>query len=165
MSSLLPFADYIVVVVLLLLGYGFGQYSERKHYRSIMRREHASRNLLVFSAKTPPDTLAIASSKLVGGSVVISVDYFKRFVAGLRALIGGRMKSYETLVDRGRREAILRMKKEASALGANMIYNVKLETASISKGNRGQVGSVEVYAYGTALKLATAPQAEPRQSA
>ncbi|MGI9301759.1 MAG: YbjQ family protein [Gammaproteobacteria bacterium] len=150
--SFVSFIDYIFIALLLVVGYGFGQYAERKHYRSIMKREAESANLLVFSAKTPPESFDISSSRLVGGNVVVSVDYFKRFVSGLRALVGGRMKSYETLVDRGRREAILRMKKQAAEFGANMIFNVKLETASISKGNRGSIGSIEVYAYGTAVK-------------
>jgi uncharacterized protein YbjQ (UPF0145 family) len=47
----------------------------------------------------------------VSGSVVVSVDYFKRFLAGLRTLVGGRVTSYETLLDRARREAILRCKE------------------------------------------------------
>ena len=54
-------------------------------------------------------------------------------------------------LERARREAILRMKEDAHRLGANMVINVKLETASISKGAANQIGSVEVYAYGTAL--------------
>ena len=81
----------------------------------------------------------------------MSVDYFKRFIAGLRNLIGGRVTSYESLLDRARREAILRMKQEAKDLGANLIFNVKFETASISKGRNNQIGAVEVYAYGTAF--------------
>jgi uncharacterized protein YbjQ (UPF0145 family) len=88
---------------------------------------------------------------LVTGSVVISVDYFKRFLASLRTLIGGRVTSYESLLDRARREAILRMKEEASKLGADKVFNIKLETSSISKSAKGKVGSIEVLAYGTAL--------------
>ena len=85
------------------------------------------------------------------GNVVISVDYFKRFVAGLRNLVGGRITTYETLLDRARREAILRMKEQAHGLGGYIVFNVKLETASISKGRKNTVGSVEVLAYGTAF--------------
>jgi uncharacterized protein YbjQ (UPF0145 family) len=43
------------------------------------------------------------------------------------------------------------MKTEAYARGAEMVFNVKLETASISKGRRNAIGSIEVLAYGTAL--------------
>jgi uncharacterized protein YbjQ (UPF0145 family) len=77
-------------------------------------------------------------------------DYFKRFLASLRNIFGGRVQSYESLLDRARREAILRMKAEARALGADMVFNIKLETASIYKGKRNTIGAVEVLAYGTA---------------
>ncbi|MCI5128213.1 MAG: hypothetical protein D3907_06860, partial [Candidatus Electrothrix sp. AUS3] len=33
--------------------------------------------------------------------------YFKRIVAGLRNIFGGNVQSYETLVDRARREAVI----------------------------------------------------------
>ena len=147
------YIDLIVVLILLTLGYGFGRHAEKRHYQSILRREKEMRGMLTFSAKTPPQDLKISNTILVGGNVVISIDYFKRFVSGLRGLIGGRMRTYETLLDRARREAILRMKAEAHEHGAGMIFNVKLETASISKGAKDTIGSVEVYAYGTAVTL------------
>ncbi|MFT6733724.1 MAG: hypothetical protein ACJAS9_001914 [Polaribacter sp.] len=43
------------------------------------------------------------------------MDYFKRFLAGLRNIFGGRVVTYESLVDRARREAILRMKEKCPA--------------------------------------------------
>jgi uncharacterized protein YbjQ (UPF0145 family) len=89
--------------------------------------------------------------QLVIGSVVVSIDYFKRFLAGLRNLFGGRVTAYETLLDRARREALLRMKEQAEAAGAKLVFNVKYETSSISKGRKDTVGSVEMLAYGTAL--------------
>ena len=80
----------------------------------------------------------------------MSIDSFKKFVAGLRDLVGGRVSSYESLLERARREALLRMKAEARALGAQSVWNVRLETSSITKGGKG-VSAVEVLAYGTAL--------------
>ena len=145
-------ADIIVFLVLLALGYGFGQYFERRHYRSIRKREAELNNLLLIQTKIiPPDYFNKYDTFLVNGSVVISVDYFKRFVAGLRNLIGGRVTPYETLLDRARREAILRMKEEAQASGADAILNVKYEMCSIYKGRRNKIGSVEALAYGTAF--------------
>ena len=88
---------------------------------------------------------------MVCGNVVISIDFFKKFVSGLRNIVGGRMSSYETLIDRARREALLRMKEAAAAQGANYVFNVKMETSSISKGHKDSIGSVEVLAYGTAI--------------
>lgn len=142
--------DLIVFLTLLALGYGFGRIAEKSHYRSIIEREKKLRNLPAIATKIPPMDKPYRSA-LVSGNVVISVDYFKRFIAGLRNLVGGRVSSYETLIDRARREAVLRMKEQAEQMGAVMVFNVKFETASISQGRRGTVGSVEVLSYGTAM--------------
>ena len=143
--------DLIILITLLALGYGFGRYSETKHYASIQEREKVLNAIPAIASRIPPHGRPDFDSKLVSGSVVISVDYFKQFIAGIRNLLGGRVTSYESLLDRARREAILRMKESAKQLGAEMVFNIKLETASIHKGKGNGIGSVEVLAYGTAL--------------
>ncbi len=143
--------DLIIFIVLLAMGYGFGRYAEASHYKSIIKREKQLNKIPAVATRIPPLDRQDLNSQLVSGSVVISVDYFKRFVAGLRNIFGGRMIAYETLLDRARREAILRMKEEARGLNAEFVFNIKLETSSIYKGRRNSVGSVEVFAYGTAL--------------
>ena len=143
--------DLIILATLMLLGFVFGQIAEKRHFKSIITREKQLAKLLCFSERLPPPGMGAVDSTLVVGSVVISIDYFKRVVASLRNLIGGRLTSYESLLERARREAILRMKEEAHAKGATMVCNVKLETASLYKGQQQDIGSVEVYAYGTAL--------------
>lgn len=143
--------DLIVFLALLALGYGFGRVAESRHFKSIREREQQLATVLAFSERLPPPSSTPRRVALVGGSVVVSVDYFKQVAAGLRSIFGGRIMAFETLLERARREALLRMKQEAADLGATMVVNVKLETSSISKGNKGQVGAVEVYAYGTAL--------------
>jgi uncharacterized protein YbjQ (UPF0145 family) len=143
--------DLIVFVILVTLGYFFGRLAEQRHFKSIKQREHLYRSVLCFSSRFPPPDPTPVESTLVAGNVVISIDYFKRIAASLRGLLGGRINAYESLLERARREAILRMKKEAKFKGATSIFNVKLETSSITKGKNQQVGCVEVYAYGTAL--------------
>ncbi|MCU7857458.1 MAG: YbjQ family protein [Candidatus Thiodiazotropha sp. (ex Lucinoma borealis)] len=142
--------DIILFLILMALGYGFGQYTEKKHYRLLIEREKTFNQLPAIASRIPP-TDAVYDQQLVIGSVVISVDYFKRFMAGLRNLFGGRVTTYEGLLDRARREALLRMKSQARTAGAKLVFNVKYETASISKGRRNSIGSVEVLAYGTAM--------------
>lgn len=143
--------DVVIFLSLLLSGYLFGQYFERRHYRSILEREKATLHVPLLTLKTTPSGLTTCNAALVTGSVVVSVDYFKRFLAGLRAIVGGRVKSYESLVDRARREAILRMKELAIEQGAIVVTNVRIETSSISKGRGKAIGSIEVLAYGTAI--------------
>lgn len=141
----------IAGAILLLLGFVFGGIAERKHYRSIIERER-SNAVLVFPERLPPPQRPAPTTTLVIGSVVISADYFKRFIAILRMLVGGRLNTYETLLDRARREALLRMREEAQALGATTVFNVKLQTASISgRSSRAGTACLEVVAYGTAL--------------
>ena len=152
--------DLIIFLILMGLGYGFGRFAETRHFKSIIAREKQLNRLPAIAARFPPAALPPPRTQLVAGSVVISVDYFKRFLAQLRNLVGGRVKSYETLLDRARREAVLRMKEEAEALGASMIFNLKLETASISKGRRKTIGAVEVMAYGTAIIPAAVANAD-----
>ncbi|NOY66131.1 MAG: YbjQ family protein [Gammaproteobacteria bacterium] len=147
------YLELIIFLTLLAFGYGFGRYAEKKHYRSIIAREKELNNIPAIATKHAPVSGQQHDSNLVMGSVVISIDYFKRFAASLRTLIGGRVTSYETLLDRARREAILRMKEDALSQGGDIIFNIKFETSSIFKGKKNTVGSVEVLAYGTALIL------------
>ncbi|MEM7220359.1 MAG: YbjQ family protein [Pseudomonadota bacterium] len=143
-----------VFVVLLGCGYFFGRAAENRHFASIRRREEELRDVLVFNGRElPPE--AVGGGMLVTGSVVISVDYFKRVLAGLRGIFGGRITSYESLLERARREALLRMKDEAARLGAGCVVNARVETSSISQGRGDSIGSVEVLAFGTAVGLSS----------
>ena len=142
--------DLAIFVTLVVIGYVVGRVLEKRHYRSIRAREQELRDIMVFASRFPP-TLEPLRQDLVAGSVVISTDYFKLVVAGLQSIVGGRLKTYETLLDRARREAILRMKAEARGRGARMIVNVKFQTFSIPGRKRGSLVGVEMLAYGTAL--------------
>ncbi|PLX80423.1 MAG: hypothetical protein C0616_08445 [Desulfuromonas sp.] len=150
---LLQNLDLLIFLVLLALGYTAGSMAEKRHYRSIHEREMELIKLPVVTAegRFPPGK--VKESFMVSGNAVISIDYFKRLLAILRNIFGGRVKSYESLVDRARREAILRMKEEAKARGGGMVLNLRLETSTIgrSANQKKQVGSVEALAYGTAV--------------
>ncbi|PHS23175.1 MAG: hypothetical protein COA83_10590 [Methylophaga sp.] len=142
--------ELIITLILISLGYFFGHRAEKKHYKSIIAREKVMNSLPAIASRMPPQDGAY-DQMLVSGNVVIANDYFKMFVAGLRNLFGGQMRSYETLLDRARREAILRMKDEAKALGAQAVFNVKYETSNISGQTKKRMPVIEVHAYGTAL--------------
>jgi len=141
--------DLVIFTVLLLLGFGFGSVIEKRHYASIRKREEAWMHLPTIMLKRPLAPENIVRTQLVSGNVVISIDFFKKFVAGLVNLFGGNVSVYETLIDRARREALLRMKEAAA--DASEIVNVRIETSSISKNAQNGIGSVEVLAYGTAV--------------
>jgi uncharacterized protein YbjQ (UPF0145 family) len=145
--------DLIIFLSLLALGYGTGTWVEKRHYRSISERESTTLNLPAVTLKSVdiPER-NIRSARLVYDSAVISVDYFKRILASLRNVFGGQVKSYESLLDRARREALLRMKEMAG--NATVIVNVRIETSAVGKQSRRKnIGCLEAMAYGTALTV------------
>ena len=146
--------DLIVFAILFVVGYFAGRWNERRHYASIREREEQLAGVLIFSNRFPPASTTRVDCGLVAGSVVISEDFFKGVVAGLYSIVGGRIRSYESLLDRARREAVLRMKSEAQKLGAGMVINVKFQTFAIGGRNPGNIKGVEMLAYGTALSPA-----------
>lgn len=141
--------DIYIFLALLVLGYGFGTFAEKRHFASIRKREEELKEIPTIMLKRPLHPEEIKEYKLVNGSVVLSIDYFKKFIASLVNIFGGNLGSYETIVDRARREAILRMKEEAG--NASEIINIRIETSSISKNAQKSVGAIEVLAYGTAI--------------
>ena len=145
--------DLLIFVVFLAIGYGSGTYVERKHLRSLAKREREIVWLPATTMRGGYDPSLVERAWLVTGSAAISTDYFKSVAGTLRNIVGGRLVTFEGLLDRARREAILRMKYEAES--ASMIVNIRVETSMIGDETkrRGGVVSVEALAYGTAIQL------------
>ena len=148
--------NFGIPVALIVVAYFTGSLIERRHFRRIIKKENELRDILAFAIRRVPKELALSEPKLVCGSAVISVDYFKKFAAGLRGIIGGRIGTYESLYERARREAIVRMKDDARRHGGNIVLNVKLESARIYAGGGRATVSVEAMAYGTAYSKSDA---------
>lgn len=139
------FIDLIWFLGAIIGGYACGTQIEKKHYQSIKERELKSLHLPVGTSRNLSDeNREIEKAELVTGNVVIATDYFKLFFAGLKNIFGGSLTTYESLLDRARREAVLRMKE--SAAGADVILNLRVDSARIT-----DAGSVEAFAYGTAV--------------
>ena len=152
MTFMAKYFDLILFFALLAVGYSVGRRNEMRHFHSLRTRERHLQKVLTFGTKTPPDLLSPQECLLVSGGAVISSDYFKQFAGMLRSVVGGRMSVYETLLDRARREAVLRMKEQALRAGYRMIVNVKIESTNVGGVRGGGVPAMEVFAYGTALK-------------
>lgn len=145
--------EIAITLLLLFSGLVIGTVLERRHYSSIQTREAMHVKLAVLTEGKVQFDQPIAEAALVTGSAVIAMDYFKWFAGWVKSLYGGRIGAYETLVDRARREAVLRMKEQAS--GFDLVINARLETCSIggATGGRASIPSVEVLAYGTAIRF------------
>ncbi len=144
--------EFAILIALLVVGYVVGTFLEKRHYRSIRQREaDLATRILVFSDEGLPPLQGTPDFRLMAGSVVVSIDYFKKFAAAIHSFFGGRLTSYESLLDRARREAMLRLKEKAVERGATMIFGVRIEVSSINNGNPKLTTGVEMIAYGTAI--------------
>ncbi len=83
----------------------------------------------------------------VFGVIVRSRGLGGNIVAGLRTLIGGEIHEYTALVEETRRQAIDRLVRNASAMGANAVTMMRFDSGAI-----GQTMN-EVVAYGTAVRI------------
>lgn len=153
------------IVLPVIIGLVVGVMLERQHYASIRRREQEMINkAIVFNSRVVPALPGHPQLRLVDGATVVSVDAFKRLAAMLHSFFGGPVTSYESLLDRGRREAILRMREKAHEIGATMVFGLRLETSSINNGDPRLTTGVELIAYGTAIipdHLASVNQPSP----
>ncbi len=84
---------------------------------------------------------------IVRGNTIRAKWFGKDIVAGLRQLVGGEIKEYTEMLNDAREEAINRMIKEAKALDADAIINVRFATSQVMQS------AAEMLAYGTAVKL------------
>lgn len=84
---------------------------------------------------------------LVKGTVVQTKNFGKDFMAGMKTLVGGEIKSYTEMLNEARAIATKRMVDEAEALGADAIIGVTYGSSAVIQG------AAEVIAYGTAVKF------------
>lgn len=89
----------------------------------------------------------IETMGLVKGEIVTSKHFGKDFMAGLKQVVGGEIKSYTEMLRDARKIATQRMIEEAKTLGADAIVGVRFGSSAIMQN------AAEIVAYGTAVKL------------
>src|SRR5512135_2547291 len=91
----------------------------------------------------------------VFGLVVRSRGFAGNFAAGLRSLGGGEIHEYTELLEDTRRQALDRLVKNATLMGANAVISMRFDSSELA----GTMS--EIVAYGTAVVVepdAAAPQ-------
>ncbi len=81
----------------------------------------------------------------VFGLVVRSRGIGGNIVAGLRSIVGGEIHEYTQLLEETRKQALDRMVRNATVMGANAVVMMRFDSSEI-----GQSMS-EIVAYGTAV--------------
>ena len=138
-----------ISVVMLIVGRFAGRAAEKRHLAALARVEERHADVLLSDMKRfSPAADPVARATLVVGQVVVANDYFKSFVAALRSIVGGEVRSYRGLMERARREAIARMIEDATGRGFDAVCNVRIEMVPLGSS----VVTYAVLASGTAYK-------------
>lgn len=142
-AILLRNIDWLIAIVLFFVGWYFGSRAERRHLASLVADEAKYRHIRVSSERIDvPD--GAGEPVFVTGNVVIAQDRFKLVIASVLSLFGKNLTVYESLLDRARREAVVRAKSQAHKAGCDVIYGLRFEMCDMD-------GGVEVLVYGVGL--------------
>src|SRR4029079_11720456 len=104
-------------------------------------------DMIVVTTENVPGQRRRQSIGQVFGVVVRSRGIGGNIMAGLRSIVGGEIHEYTQLLEETRRQAIDRLVRNATAMGANAVIMMRFDSAEI-----GQTMS-EIVAYGTAVTL------------
>jgi uncharacterized protein YbjQ (UPF0145 family) len=131
-----------------ILGWLIATFLERKHISYLAKKEQQLVEIKLNNVKKIVNDYQGDSAFLMG-SVVMAHDYFRGFFIVLRKIIGGNISAYERITQRGRREAIIRLKENALNQGFNKVINVRFDSTKV--GNH--ITAIEIIAYGTGIKV------------
>jgi len=132
----------------LLISYLWGLWLEKKIDRSIAQDEFQLKHVIVDTCSS----MSLNSDyMLVSSTVVLGQGYFKQFLTAIKSFFGGKMNHQIKLLNQARRMAILRLKKQACALNAQKIINLRFETIALS-GVGSAAAPQFVLCYGTLVK-------------
>lgn len=94
------------------------------------------------------------SAVLLHVSVCVGPSWGQIFFMWLKSIVGGRLQSYDKVLDFGRREALVRLQRQAAALECTSMVNVRLETSviSVALNEKSKQASVEFLAFATGLR-------------
>ena len=102
--------------------------------------------MIVVNTETVPGHEIVEALGVVRGSTIRAKHIGKDIMASLRNIVGGEVKEYTEMLTETRNESVQRMKREAAALGADAVVNLRFTTSQV------MAGAAELLAYGTAVK-------------
>lgn len=154
-------SELIILFLNLLLPLGMlfaaamiGHLIESRHLRRLETAEAELDSIMLVQLKSlPPGWTTDGTPEVLSASVVLANDYFRIFLAAWRMVFGGRVRSFERLMERARREALVRLRREARDKGFNVVWNLRVETTMMQTFDKRQSGSVEIVAYGTGMRV------------
>jgi uncharacterized protein YbjQ (UPF0145 family) len=113
----------------------------------------SSGSMIVTTTENIPGTRVVKTIGQVFGLTVRSRSLGGNIAAALKGLVGGEIGSYVKLNEDARRQAIDRMVRNATAMGANAVTMMRFDSTEMARS------MTEIVAYGTARIVETVTDA------
>ena len=104
--------------------------------------------MILTTLQTVPGSEILEHFGMVSGSTIRAKHVGRDIAASFKNLFGGELVGYTELLTESRDEATRRMIEQAESLGANAVVNVRYATSAVAPG------AAELFAYGTAVRIA-----------
>ena len=140
------------------LSWALGRWYQGRLVRALNEQEKRTGNMLqsehYLSTSSSMNAIGANGSTLLHVSICVGPSMGQMFFMWFKSLVGGRLASYDTVLDFGRREVLLRLKKQADEFGCSTIENIRIETSVISfaKNQKSKTSSVEFLAFATGIR-------------
>jgi len=140
------------------LSWAIGRWYQDRLMSALLLNEKQQGNMLQsdqhLSTQSLMTTMAAESSTLLHVSICVGPSMGQIFFMWFKSIFGGRLHSYDVVLDYGRREALLRLNRQAKNLGCSSVVNIRIETSTVSfaKNDKSNTSSVEFLAFATGIR-------------
>jgi uncharacterized protein YbjQ (UPF0145 family) len=140
-----------------LTSWGLGRWYQNRVMNALLAKEKTEggsfQDANHLSTASSTAILSARSSALLHVSICVGPSMGQMFFMWFKSLVGGRLHSYDVVLEYGRREVLYRLRQQAKALGCTSIHNIRLETSVISfaQNQDSKRSSVEFLAFATGL--------------
>ena len=160
LGLIIGFAFWVVIPVAFpLTSWALGRWYQGRLMEALEANEKAHGTILQsdrFSSTTSKmDNMAATSATLLHVSICVGPSIGQMFLMWIKGIFGGRLQSYDAVLDYGRREVLFRLKQQADSFGCKSMQNIRLETSVVSfskSGNDRRGTSVEFLAFATGIR-------------
>jgi uncharacterized protein YbjQ (UPF0145 family) len=123
---------------------------ERQQAEEILQRQEEDQQIgqILLTTENAPDIEIVERIEIITAECAYGMHIFKDLFAGVRDIVGGRSKAVQKTMREARRTALLELKREAHAVGANAVVGVDLDYVELSSPG----SMVMLVASGTAVK-------------
>ena len=148
----------LTIIVFPTLSWAIGKWYQNRLMSALLENEKQEGKMLQsdkhLSTSSSMTSMTAESSTLLHVSICVGPSWGQIFFMWFKSLFGGRLHSYDVVLDYGRREVLLRLNQQAKALGCSSIVNIRIETSTVSfaKNNNNKTSSVEFLAFATGLR-------------